>query len=95
VACRNCSIGCESQRRASRDQAQRQGGAGNQSRVKADSTPFIRESSMPMRPGTWLKYAPVELLPLLAAYALNSGRTIRDIEARTVTVRLNLQLPTS
>jgi hypothetical protein len=37
---------------------------------------------MPMRPVTWLKYAPVALLPLLAAYAINSGRTIRDLEAR-------------
>jgi hypothetical protein len=50
---------------------------------------------MPMRPAIWLKYAPVALRPLLAAYAINSGRTIRNLEARAVTARLNLQLPTS
>jgi hypothetical protein len=48
-----------------------------------------------MRPGAWPKYAPVALLPLLAAYAVNSGPTIRHLEARAVTARLNLQLPTS
>ena len=37
---------------------------------------------MPMRPLTWLKFAPVALLPLLAAYAINSGKLLRDLEGR-------------
>jgi osmotically-inducible protein OsmY len=37
---------------------------------------------MPMRPLTWLKLAPVALLPLLAAYAISSGEMRRDLEQR-------------
>jgi osmotically-inducible protein OsmY len=37
---------------------------------------------MPMRPLTWLKLAPVALLPLLAAYAISSGEMRRDLERR-------------
>ena len=41
---------------------------------------------MPMRPLRWLKFAPVALLPLLAAYAINSGNVLRDLESRATAV---------
>lgn len=37
---------------------------------------------MPMRPLTWLKFAPVALLPLLAAYVISSGKVLNDLEQR-------------
>lgn len=36
-----------------------------------------------MNPGRWLKFAPVVLLPFLAAYAITSGPFLRDLEQRS------------